>query len=1040
MARQPNNQTSNADVFSRAIDRLVNAIGNNSGLNDFLRHNPQRFNGKISPDKAEAWIRGNEKIFRVIICSEEEKLAYATFLLEDEAEYWWEGMQQIMTARGERITWESFRTRFLEKVASETEFLTLQQREMTVQSYVERFEYLARFYTQTMTEEWKCQRFERGLKPELMRMIAPLEIKVFPVIVEKAKAMEQLEADLSRVMRTPKGSSFKKHQQKKPYAKPASNKSGPMKCFECGGAHYRRDCPNLTGKQADERKCFIFDKSGHLAYSCPERKALKGTPTYKSSEGKPKADLGSELVVSTPTSGHVTTSSVCVSFSIEVARGKFKVNLVGFPLQGLEVILGMDWLTTKHALIDCGQQKVVFPSLEEMKMVSSLKVLKDSMEGATCFVLVAQEKKASAEKQIANIPMVREYVDVFPEEVPGLPPSREINFSIDLVPGVGPVSIAPYRMAPAELDLLEKKFIRPSVSPWGAPVLLVKKKDGSSRLCIDYHQLNKLTIKNKYPLPRIEDLLDQLRGASVFSKIDLRSGYHQILVKPEDVQKTAFRSRYGHYEYVVMPFGVTNYLFDQKELNMRQRRWMEYLKDYDFELSYHPGKANVVADALSRKRVQVSALMVKELELIEKLRDMNLGFQFKPGQIVCSHLVITSKFLEKIKAEQLLGTDQAKDFTLGTDGILRFRSRVCVPVKSELKRMILEEGHKSRFSIHPGMTKMYKDLKEIFWWNGMKRDVANFVASFLAGRNVTVVRDSSMEVGQYRNGLRNPFTENSKRARCYLGLAELYVKEIVRLHGVPVSIMSDRDPRFTSRFWQTLQGALDHIGKWNEVLPLVEFTYNNSYHSSIDMAPFKALYGRRCRTPLCWFQDGEIVSVGPELIKQTTEKVKLIQHRMRATQSRQKSYADKRRRPLEFEEGDHVFLRVTPTTGVGRAIKTRKLTPKFIGPYEILRRIGPVAYELALPPSLANLHNVFHVSQLRKYVPDPVHVLEVDDIQVREDLSLVVGPVRVLDVQTKRLRGKDVRTVKILWNESTQEMTWELEEYMKKEYPQLFRE
>ena len=162
--------------------------------------------------------------------------------------------------------------------------------------------------------------------------------------------------------------------------------------------------------------------------------------------------------------------------------------------------------------------------------------------------------------------MVNEYPDVFPDEVPGLPPSRDVDFSIDLIPGAGQVSMAPYRMAPAELaelkkqieDLLEKKFIRPSTSPWGALVLLVKKKDGSSRLCVDYRQLNKLTIKNKYPLPRIDDLLDQLRGAGVFSKIDLRSGYHQILVKPEDVPKTAFRSRYGQYEYVVMPFGVTN--------------------------------------------------------------------------------------------------------------------------------------------------------------------------------------------------------------------------------------------------------------------------------------------------------------------------------------------------------------------------------------------------------------------------------------------------------------------------------------------------
>jgi len=166
------------------------------------------------------------------------------------------------------------------------------------------------------------------------------------------------------------------------------------------------------------------------------------------------------------------------------------------------------------------------------------------------------------------IQVVEEYAGVFLDEIPELPPSRDMDFSIDLILGAGPVSMAPYWMTPAELaelkkqieDLLEKKFIWPSASPWGAPVLLVKKKDGSSRLCVDYRQLNKLTIKNKYPLPRIDDLLDQLRRAIVFSKIDLRSGYHQILVKPEDVEKTAFRSRYGHYEYIVMPFGVTNAL------------------------------------------------------------------------------------------------------------------------------------------------------------------------------------------------------------------------------------------------------------------------------------------------------------------------------------------------------------------------------------------------------------------------------------------------------------------------------------------------
>jgi len=170
------------------------------------------------------------------------------------------------------------------------------------------------------------------------------------------------------------------------------------------------------------------------------------------------------------------------------------------------------------------------------------------------------------EVKLKNIAVVQNFLEVFPNDIPGLPPNREIEFSIDLMPGVGPISIAPYRMSPSELvelkkqleELLEKQFIRPSVSPWGAPVLLVKKKDGSFRLCVDYRQLNKFTIKNKYPLPRIDDLMDQLRGASVFSKIDLRLGYHQIRVKTEDIQKNAFRTRYDHYEYQVMPFGVTN--------------------------------------------------------------------------------------------------------------------------------------------------------------------------------------------------------------------------------------------------------------------------------------------------------------------------------------------------------------------------------------------------------------------------------------------------------------------------------------------------
>jgi hypothetical protein len=234
----------------------------------------------------------------------------------------------------------------------------------------------------------------------------------------------------------------------------------------------------------------------------------------------------------------------------------------------MDVILGMNWLRFNKVHIDCLNGTVVFPEPnvnENLETVTAGQVKKlmneDAMVFMICAALITEE-----ETGIAKLPVVSEFPDVFPNDISDVPPEREVEFTIDVVPGTKPVSMAPYRMSATELnelkkqieELLEKRFIRPSVSPWGAPVLLVKKKDGSMRLCVDYRQLNKVTIKNKYPLSRIDDLMDQLVGAAMFSKIDLRSGYHQIRVKADDIPKTAFRTRYGHYEYTVMPFGVTN--------------------------------------------------------------------------------------------------------------------------------------------------------------------------------------------------------------------------------------------------------------------------------------------------------------------------------------------------------------------------------------------------------------------------------------------------------------------------------------------------
>ncbi|KAL0562076.1 hypothetical protein IC582_002531 [Cucumis melo] len=251
--------------------------------------------------------------------------------------------------------------------------------------------------------------------------------------------------------------------------------------------------------------------------------------------------------------------------------------------------------------------------------------------------------------------------------------------------------------------------------------------------------------------------------------------------------------------------------------------------------------------------------------------------------------------------------------------------------------------------------------------------------------------------------------------------AQLYMSEIVRLHGVPVSIVSDRDARFTSKFWKGLQTAmvtrldfstafhpqtdgqterlnqvledmlracaLEFPGSWDSHLHLMEFSYNNSYQATIGMAPFEALYGKCCRSPVCWGEVGEQRLMGPELVQSTNEAIQKIRSRMHTAQSRQKSYADVRRKDFEFEVGDKVFLKVAPMRGVLRFERRGKLSPRFVGPFEILERIGPVAYRLALPPSLSTVHDVFHVSMLKKYVSDPSYVVDYEPLEIDENLS-----------------------------------------------------
>ncbi|GJX52944.1 putative reverse transcriptase domain-containing protein [Tanacetum coccineum] len=281
----------------------------------------------------------------------------------------------------------------------------------------------------------------------------------------------------------------------------------------------------------------------------------------------------------------IRLNTIVRSCTLNLLNHPFNINLMPVELGSFDAIIGMDWLARYQAIIVCAEKIVRIPWGNEtlivhgdgsnqgpkarLHIISYSKTQEYMLKGCPVFlahVTTNEVEDKSEKKRLEDVPIVRDFPKVFPEDLPGLPPTRQVEFQIDLIPGAAPVARAPYRLAPSEMkelseqlkELSDKGFIRPSSSPWGAPVLFVKKKDGSFRMCIDYRELNKLTVKNRYQLPRIDDLFDQLQGSSVYSKIDLRSGYHQLRVREEDIPKTAFRTRYGHYEFQVMPFGLTN--------------------------------------------------------------------------------------------------------------------------------------------------------------------------------------------------------------------------------------------------------------------------------------------------------------------------------------------------------------------------------------------------------------------------------------------------------------------------------------------------
>jgi hypothetical protein len=238
-----------------------------------------------------------------------------------------------------------------------------------------------------------------------------------------------------------------------------------------------------------------------------------------------------------------------------------------------------------------------------------------------------------------------------------------------------------------------------------------------------------------------------------------------------------------------------------------------------------------------------------------------------------------------------------------------------------------------------------------------------------------------------------------------------------------------------------LRACVIHYGaSWDKCLTLAEFSYNNSYQSSLQMAPFEALYSRRCRTPLSWSETGKRKIFGPDLVVEAEDKVKIIQANLKIAQSRQKSYADQRSKPLQFQVGDFVYLRVSPTNGVQRFSIKGKLAPRYVGPFEIFKIYGPVAYRIRLPSQLAAIHDVFHISQLKKCIKVPTEIVETRAIEIEPDLSYTEQPIQILDTKERVTRRKKIKMYKILWDHHTKEKTTlETESYLQRNFPNFLQ-
>ncbi|XP_075480669.1 uncharacterized protein LOC142521336 [Primulina tabacum] len=889
--------------------------------------------GAAGPEVSQSWLKSVETRLRLLEVLEALKADVIVPFLEDKAGKWWEAISPAMTAAG-LITWQRFREAFLKqyypaevRLQKMSEFENFSQApDMSVVEYTSQFNALGSYAPAIMTDEvLKLHRFKKRVEQQ-----DPISSSSLPTC--------QLFTDICR--------REGENRNKRPLSGQYSQEKPMFKRLN------QSECPTAANRPAGPNR-----GTGPNAGAGPSKPKEDKPNAIVFAMTQEEADDANEVV-----SGTILIQQVSAYALFECGATHSFMSKRFAKKQGW-----MDWLARNNAIVDCKRKRVKLrtPDQEEVvfqgkskgrkSLLSASKSWKVMKSGEDIYLAMVSEIKEEVELKLEDIPIVREFPDVFPEELSGIVPNREVEFEINLVSGH------------------------------------VISKEGVS---VDPRKVEAIT---EWPRPK--------NATDIRSLIGLAGYYRKFVERFSSIAVPLTKLTQKNSKFIWSEDCEKSFLTLKEKLAS----------------TYHPGKANKVADALSRKgpgKVTLASLSAQPYlqETVKLNQDRD-------------------PVLTKLKEQVREGKSQ--DHQIDDKGILWMKRRPCLPDSDNLRQEIMAEAHKSKFSVHQGSTKMYRDIKSNFWWNGMKRDVAEFVSRCQVCQQVKAEHQrpggllQPLEIPEWKwehismdflVGLQKSrqshdgiwvIVDRLTKTAHFLSvrmnynldkLASLYMDNIVRLHGVPVSILSDRDP---------------------------------SYHNNIGMAPYEALYGRECQSPLYWDEVGEKAVAGPELVQMTVDKVKIIQEQLKAAQDRQKSWADLKRRPVEFNVGEKAYVKVSPMRGVVRFCKAGKLNPRYVGPFEILEKVGTLACRLALPPSMSRIHNVFHVSQLRRYIPNPSHVLEVEPLLIEgnlgEELKYEEVPIRIVDTKEQVLRRRIIPYVT-----TEREATWEVEEKRRKEYPYLF--